>query len=420
MVGGGVATTNDSGVWTGTAGNLQLVMREGDVAPGTGGLTFTNLTGVNTFLNANGSLYISNTLSNGDSSVWLWDPTFGLLCLVRNGDQIEVQPGVFRTSAGQVSNIQFTNDDGRPLSFANDGTIGLRVSNTDSATLSGSTFASGQVMTVRIGSLTGLPGKLSQAAGGTHSLYLNAGAANAGLTYIVAGSFSGTMPGTPDRRVQRSAQHRRLHGLDPPERERPAVRQHGRTLNADGRAVAHDRDPAVRARDRGHRRPSRLRRAGCLQQSRVRERGFPPRDHSLRDPVGPARPDPLRGAPLTADMNATSQELRTDRLRLRPWVAADAVPFAAMNADPRVTEYLPRTMTRGESDAMLARMRGHFDEHGFGLWAVEIPGVVPFADTLACRYPCSRRPSHRAWRSDGVSIASGGSWLRDGGSASRA
>jgi len=172
------------------------VMREGDVAPGTGGLTFGNLTGVNTFLNANGSLFISNTLSNGDSSVWLWDPTFGLQCLVRNGDSIEVQPGVFKTSVGQVSNTQFTNDDGRPLSFANDGTIGLRVSNNDSATLSGSTFASGQIMTVRIGSLTGVTRKLSQAAGGTHSLYLNAGAANAGLMYIVAGSFSGTMPGT--------------------------------------------------------------------------------------------------------------------------------------------------------------------------------------------------------------------------------
>jgi hypothetical protein len=50
---------------------------------------------------------------------------------------------------------------------------------------------------VRIGSLTGLPGQISQAAGGTHNLYLNAGAAHAGQVYVVAGSASGTAPGTP-------------------------------------------------------------------------------------------------------------------------------------------------------------------------------------------------------------------------------
>jgi RimJ/RimL family protein N-acetyltransferase len=45
-----------------------------------------------------------------------------------------------------------------------------------------------------------------------------------------------------------------------------------------------------------------------------------------------------------------------------------------MNADPRVTEFLPTPLTREMSDAMVARVEAHFEKQGFGLWAVEIPG----------------------------------------------
>ena len=72
-------------------------------------------------------------------------------------------------------------------------------------------------------------------------------------------------------------------------------------------------------------------------------------------------------------------ELRTDRLRLRRWLPSDREPFAAMNADPRVAEHLPGIIAREESDAATARIDAHFDQHGFGLWAVEIPNVVSFA-----------------------------------------
>jgi len=69
--------------------------------------------------------------------------------------------------------------------------------------------------------------------------------------------------------------------------------------------------------------------------------------------------------------SALPTELRTDRLLLRRWIAADREPFAALNADPQVTEYLPRALSREESDAMIERLEGHFDRHGFGFWAVE-------------------------------------------------
>jgi ribosomal-protein-alanine N-acetyltransferase len=71
-------------------------------------------------------------------------------------------------------------------------------------------------------------------------------------------------------------------------------------------------------------------------------------------------------------------ELRTGRLLLRAWRDEDLTPYAAMCADPRVMEHFPSTLTRQESDAQVENIRRHFAEHGFGLWAVEVPGVAPF------------------------------------------
>jgi RimJ/RimL family protein N-acetyltransferase len=67
-----------------------------------------------------------------------------------------------------------------------------------------------------------------------------------------------------------------------------------------------------------------------------------------------------------------------ERVLLRPWRDDDRAPFAAMNADPRVMEFFPDRLDRGRSDALIERIRAHFAERGFGLWAVEAPGVAPF------------------------------------------
>jgi RimJ/RimL family protein N-acetyltransferase len=68
-------------------------------------------------------------------------------------------------------------------------------------------------------------------------------------------------------------------------------------------------------------------------------------------------------------------EIRTTRLVLRRWREEDRAPFAAMNADPDVMRYYPRPMTREESDAFVDRIEARFDEHGYGLWAVELDGT---------------------------------------------
>ena len=40
-----------------------------------------------------------------------------------------------------------------------------------------------------------------------------------------------------------------------------------------------------------------------------------------------------------------------------------------------------------ESNALADRIGQHFDNHGFGLWAVEIPGVTPFAGFVGLAVP---------------------------------
>src|SRR5947208_11812666 len=80
-------------------------------------------------------------------------------------------------------------------------------------------------------------------------------------------------------------------------------------------------------------------------------------------------------------------ELKTDRLFLRRWVAADREPFALLNADTRVMQYLPAILRREESDGLADRIERHFQDHGFGLWALEIPGVVSFAGFAGLAIP---------------------------------
>lgn len=188
LVNGGVTAANDSGVWTGAPGNWSLVAREGSVAPGTGENFGQAGFASRCPLNGKGQVLFSNALqTSGANSAWLWDKTLGLNRIFYPGDSIEVTPGVFRfpSSAGFINN---SNGEGRALSFNNDGTAVVKLGMTDGSQL---------MVGMRLGSLTGLPNRVSQSIGGTYSLFLNAGAGNATNTYVVAGGVSGTFPGLP-------------------------------------------------------------------------------------------------------------------------------------------------------------------------------------------------------------------------------
>jgi len=84
--------------------------------------------------------------------------------------------------------------------------------------------------------------------------------------------------------------------------------------------------------------------------------------------------------------------LRTPRLILRHWQPSDRAPFAAMNADPAVMAYLPSTLTRAESDALADAIEANLAARGFGLWALEIAGVAPFAGFVGLSVPAFEAP----------------------------
>jgi len=67
--------------------------------------------------------------------------------------------------------------------------------------------------------------------------------------------------------------------------------------------------------------------------------------------------------------------IRGERVTLRQWTDADLAPFAAMNVDPEVMLHMRAQLTRDESDALVARLGGQIDAQGFGLWAIDVPGL---------------------------------------------
>jgi RimJ/RimL family protein N-acetyltransferase len=67
-------------------------------------------------------------------------------------------------------------------------------------------------------------------------------------------------------------------------------------------------------------------------------------------------------------------ELRTERLLLRRWRAADVDAFAAINADRTVMEHFPAPLTATQSAELLQSIEACFEANGYGMWAVELAG----------------------------------------------
>ena len=86
-------------------------------------------------------------------------------------------------------------------------------------------------------------------------------------------------------------------------------------------------------------------------------------------------------------MGMSDQVLETERLILRRWRKEDRVPFRKMNADPRVMEFFPATLSPKESDALADRIERHFEERGFGLFAAELKEVGELVGFIGLSVP---------------------------------
>lgn len=67
-----------------------------------------------------------------------------------------------------------------------------------------------------------------------------------------------------------------------------------------------------------------------------------------------------------------------------------------MNADPRVMEHFPHLQTREESDRSVDRFEGLWRQHGFGPFAVEVPGVAAFIGFVGLAVPSWAPPFEHA------------------------
>lgn len=79
--------------------------------------------------------------------------------------------------------------------------------------------------------------------------------------------------------------------------------------------------------------------------------------------------------------------IKTNRLFLRPWRDDDFEPFAELNADPRVMEYFPATLTRRESDDLAKRIIANMEKQGWGFWAVSVPGIAEYIGFIGLAIP---------------------------------
>jgi ribosomal-protein-alanine N-acetyltransferase len=79
--------------------------------------------------------------------------------------------------------------------------------------------------------------------------------------------------------------------------------------------------------------------------------------------------------------------LTTARLVLRRWRPSDRDPFRAINADPRVMEFFPSTLTAADSDALADRIEAHFNTYGFGGFAAELRGNASFIGFIGLAVP---------------------------------
>lgn len=81
-----------------------------------------------------------------------------------------------------------------------------------------------------------------------------------------------------------------------------------------------------------------------------------------------------------------SYYIQTDRLLLRDWLEEDIDGLAKINADEKVMEFFPSVRGLKETKAGVARMSNHFNQHGFGMFAVDRIDTNEFIGYIGIAY----------------------------------
>jgi [ribosomal protein S5]-alanine N-acetyltransferase len=94
----------------------------------------------------------------------------------------------------------------------------------------------------------------------------------------------------------------------------------------------------------------------------------------------------------------------SERLRYREWIEEDLEPFIRMNQDKSVMEFFPSTLSKEKTLELVDRISKHFDNFGFGLYAVEKkgdPGFIGFTGFATASFDSFFTPcTEIGWRFD--------------------
>lgn len=134
--GDSVDDTNDYGIWSEISGSLNLVVREGEHAPGTSAGTMFDQISLPAF-NDLGQVAFSATLTgegvgeSNDQGVWVGAQEESLELILRKGDRVRLGPGDFRTIGNLGLLSSTTNINGRPTNLSDEGHLAFLAIFTD-------------------------------------------------------------------------------------------------------------------------------------------------------------------------------------------------------------------------------------------------------------------------------------------------
>jgi hypothetical protein len=198
LTGASVTAANDTSIWVGTPGNLTMLAREGDLAPGlvpsvNGAWHFEQIfQGSQTpYLVDGGAMLwqasVTDGVTTGQGAWYSYTPTQGLRVLAQPGtDSLTTALGTGAwINTGVVGT--FNSGDGGPVWVNNRGDFAVK------ANIAGAPTSA--IVRGHVGAMVATPSSVPVATGGTQAMHLDAGPANAGNLYIVVGSLSGTRPG---------------------------------------------------------------------------------------------------------------------------------------------------------------------------------------------------------------------------------
>jgi RimJ/RimL family protein N-acetyltransferase len=86
---------------------------------------------------------------------------------------------------------------------------------------------------------------------------------------------------------------------------------------------------------------------------------------------------------------SVSENLETERLKMRQFVEADLDPYARLCADPETMRYigLGNTLSRADAWRSMAMFLGHWQLRGYGMWAIEEKSTGEFIGRIGLHYP---------------------------------